>query len=56
MEVLYKRVCGLDVHKKFLLACLIRVADDGRVTKGVRKVSCGADFLHPLRLRLGRRP
>ncbi len=45
MEVLYKRVCGLDVHKKFLVACLICVADDGHVTKEIRKFSTMLDDL-----------
>jgi transposase len=29
MEVVYKRCCGLDVHKTFLVACLIRPTSEG---------------------------
>ena len=36
MEVIYSRCCGLDVHKKTVVACLMVTAADGRVTKDIR--------------------
>ena len=39
MEVVFKRVCGLDVHKKFLVACVLLLDAEGRLTKEVRKFS-----------------
>jgi transposase len=35
MEVLYRRCCGLDVHKATVVACL-RLVSDGKVTTEVR--------------------
>lgn len=37
MQVIHPRSCGLDVHKKIILACLMILAADGRLTKEVRK-------------------
>lgn len=36
MQVLYPRCCGVDVAKKFVVACLRITADDGTVQKAVR--------------------
>jgi transposase len=36
MEVLYRVVSGLDVHKKTVVACVRRVGEEGRVWKEVR--------------------
>lgn len=36
MEVLHKACCGVDVHKKLILACLIVVASDGTLRKETR--------------------
>jgi len=35
MEALYERVCGLDVHKKSVVACRRRLMSSGRVKKEV---------------------
>lgn len=36
MEILYKSCCGLDVHKKMIVACLRRTDEAGKVGKQVR--------------------
>jgi transposase len=36
MEILYERCCGLDVHKKLVVACLITPDATGQRTKQVR--------------------
>jgi len=36
MEVLYERCCGLDVHKKTVVACVMITSPNGRVQKSVR--------------------
>ena len=36
MELLYQCCCGLDVHKKLVVACLLTTASDGTVSKQVR--------------------
>src|SRR5579859_4282622 len=36
METLYPRCCGLDVHKRDLVACLITPGADGHSTKSIR--------------------
>jgi transposase len=36
MDVIYPRCCGLDVHKKSVVACLVTPGADGRPTKEVR--------------------
>ena len=36
VEVVYQRCCGLDVHKKMIVACLIIVAADGKRRKQIR--------------------
>lgn len=37
MDVLYPRCCGIDVHKTFLVACLILVKADGQKHKEIRR-------------------
>jgi transposase len=39
MDVLYERCCGLDIHKKTVVACLIMPGADGRPRKEVRTFS-----------------
>ena len=36
MEILYQSCCGLDVHKKMIVACLRRADEAGKVGKQVR--------------------
>jgi transposase len=36
MEILYKSCCGLDVHKKMIVACLRQTDEAGKVGKQVR--------------------
>ena len=39
MRVLHERCCGLDIHKKFVVACLLTASPDGTVHKEVRTYS-----------------
>jgi transposase len=54
MQVLYARACGLDVHKKTVMACL-RVLDakTGMVDSRVRQFGTMTDDLLELRHWLG---
>jgi transposase len=36
MQVIYERSCGLDVHKKTVVACVVITSPDGQVQKQVR--------------------
>ena len=36
MRVLHERCCGLDIHKQFVVACLLTTGPDGAVHKEVR--------------------
>ena len=36
MEILYQSCCGLDVHKKMIVACLRRTDEAGKLSKQVR--------------------
>lgn len=36
MRIVHKCCCGLDVHKKVIVACLLRVASDGELREEVR--------------------
>jgi transposase len=38
MEVLYERCCGLDIHKRTVVACLITPGPDGQPAKAIRTV------------------
>ena len=39
MRVLHERCCGLDIHKKFVVACFLATGSDGTVSKEVRTYS-----------------
>jgi len=45
MEVLYPCCCGLDVHKRTVVACLIRTGSDGRRRKESRTFETMTDSL-----------
>ena len=45
MQVMYPCCCGLDIHKKFVVACVLTTADDGRVQKATRTFSTMTDDL-----------
>src|SRR3954463_680823 len=45
MQVIYPCCCGLDIHKKFVVACVLTTADDGRVQKATRTFSTMTDDL-----------
>ena len=45
MQVLYPCCCGLDIHKKFVVACVLTTADDGQVQKATRTFSTMTDDL-----------
>ena len=45
MEVVYRRVCGIDVHKQFLLAGVLVLDEQGQLTKEVRRFSTMFDDL-----------
>lgn len=36
MQVVHPRCCGLDVHKRIIVACLMILTADGRLTKEIR--------------------
>jgi ribulose bisphosphate carboxylase small subunit len=36
MQVIYEHCCGLDVHKKTVVACVVITSPDGQVQKQVR--------------------
>ena len=37
MRIVYKRCCGLDVHKKVIVACLLLLEPDGELRSEIRK-------------------
>jgi transposase len=39
MEIVYRRCCGIDIHKKFLVACLLILSGNGQVQKEIRRFS-----------------
>jgi transposase len=39
MRVLHERCCGLDIHKKFVVACLLHTTAEGSVEKEIRTYS-----------------
>ncbi len=39
MRVVHERCCGLDIHKRSVVACLLTTSPDGTVDKGVRTYS-----------------
>ena len=48
MDVLYERCCGLDIHKRTVVACLIVPGADGRPVKEVRGFGTMTDELWQL--------
>ena len=45
MEVVYERCCGLDVHKRTVVACLLTPGSGGRATVAIRTFSTMTDEL-----------
>src|SRR5690242_3159094 len=39
MQVVYERCCGLDVHKKTVVACVLLTQPDGSVVRTIRTFS-----------------
>lgn len=39
MYLVYKRACGIDVHKKFIVACILLAQEDGTEQKEIRTFS-----------------
>src|SRR5438128_10015103 len=37
MQVLHERCCGLDIHKRLIVACAITPGPDGPARRGVRR-------------------
>ena len=37
MEILYRCCCGMDVHKKFVVACVLRIDEQGEETRQVQR-------------------
>ena len=36
MQIVHARCCGLDVHQKSVVACVLLTADDGTVQREIR--------------------
>jgi hypothetical protein len=36
MQIIYERCCGLDIHKKLVVACLILLSANGQRHKEIR--------------------
>jgi transposase len=49
MQVLHGCCCGLDIHKRFVVACVLTTAADGQVQKATRTFSTMTDELLALR-------
>src|SRR3954452_9178969 len=49
MQVIYPCCCGLDIHKKFVVACILTTADDGKVQKATRTFGTMTDDLLAMR-------
>ena len=45
MDVVYARCCGLDLHKKLVVACLIVPGPDGQPIKEIRSFGTMTDEL-----------
>ncbi len=45
MQVIYPCCCGLDIHKKFVVACLLTTSADGQTRKEVRTFGMMTDDL-----------
>lgn len=39
MHVVYERCCGIDIHKKFIVACLCILTMQGTIQKEIRSFS-----------------
>jgi transposase len=50
MDVVYRRCCGLDVHKQTVVACLLLLDEAGRKTKKKREFGTFSDDLRRLML------
>ena len=50
MDVVYRRCCGLDVHKQTVVACLLLLDEAGRKTKKKREFGTFSDDLRQLML------
>jgi transposase len=37
MEILYRCCCGINVHKKFVVACLLKIDEHGEETRQVQR-------------------
>jgi transposase len=48
MDVIYPRCCGIDVHKRTVVACVLIAAPDGRLDKTVRTFETTLDQLGQL--------
>ena len=48
MDVLYERCCGLDIHKKLVVACVITPGADGEPQKTLRTFGAMSHDLHAL--------
>jgi transposase len=46
---MYPCVCGLDVHKKFVMACVRRIGEQGRVDREIRRFETMTRNLHARR-------
>jgi hypothetical protein len=62
MEVLYRHCCGLDVHKTFIIGCLIVMGADGQRHKELQRFGTMTaqllelvDWLHACRHGIHRR-
>jgi transposase len=49
MQTLVEHGCGLDVHQATVVACLLRIRNDGRVQKQVRTFGATTRELMQLR-------
>ncbi len=45
MNVVFERCCGLDIHKKLVVACVITPASDGSIRKEIRSFGAMTDEL-----------
>jgi transposase len=45
MQVIHPSCCGLDIHKKFVVACVLRTLPDGTLEKTIRTFSTMTDEL-----------
>ena len=51
MDIVYPRCCGLDIHKKSVVACVIVPGTNGQPRKAVRTFgTMTADLLEPVGL------